>query len=304
MLDFIIDNFETVIAITSAVISVIALIFTVMAFWLKKGAKISGYINFCSDIQSEDDFPGEIILNNNKDKAIVINKIFVRFGYNCYLLIEDFGNSPLIIPAFESYKKKYEPIVSYSANMNRVSINNLISNNKIKQKIYLSTPEGKIIVSSPKKQWDPIVLCFKNFMTHYVIPDRIFYKGKAYGCRTLYLVELKKDGKENILSFTPEDSHLIKYKNVFKGDLKFNKIAFDSVDNLKSYFMKLKKQHQIEFDEINVIDFQKYLNVNYQVNRDNIFEIPKLSGFQYYFLGNIFTRNKERKIKKQNKNRK
>lgn len=304
MLDFIIDNFETVIAITSAVISVIALIFTVMAFWLKKGAKISGYINFCSDIQSEDDFPGEIILNNNKDKAIVINKIFVRFGYNCYLLIEDFSNSPLIIPAFESYKKKYEPIVSYSANMNRVSINNLISNNKIKQKIYLSTPEGKIIVSSPKKQWDPIVLCFKNFMTHYVIPDRIFYKGKAYGCRTLYLVELKKDGKENILSFTPEDSHLIKYKNVFKGDLKFNKIAFDSVDNLKSYFMKLKKQHQIEFDEINVIDFQKYLNVNYQVNRDNIFEIPKLSGFQYYFLGNIFTRNKERKIKKQNKNRK
>ena len=299
-----VDNFDTIIAISSAVISIIALVFTIKAFWLKKGAKITGYIIFCSDIQSEDDYPEEIILNNNKDKSIVINKIFMRFGFNCYLLIEDFGDKPLIIPAFESYKKKYEPIVSYSASANRASINKLIKDKKIKRKIYLSTPEGKIIVSSPKKQWDPIMLCFKNCATHYVEPDRIYYKGNAYGCRTTYLVELKKDGKENILSFTPEDAHLIKYKNIFKGDIIFNETAFDSVEKLTAYFMELKKQNMVEFDEINVIDFQEYLGVNYQINKDKIVEIPKLNVFQYYILGKIVTKIRNKEIKKQNKKRK
>ncbi len=294
-------NFDTIIAITSAIISVIALVFTVMAFWLKKGSKITGYITFCSDIRSEDDYPKEIILNNNKDKSIVINKIFVRFGFNCYLLIEDFGDKPLIIPAFESYKKQYEPIVSYSASMNRVSIEKLLNDKKIKRRIYLSTPDGKIIVSPPKKQWEPIILCFKNCATHYVEPDRIYYKGKAYGARTTYLVELKKDEKENILSFTPEDAHLIKYKNIFKGDIKFNEEAFDSVDKLTSYFMELKEKHMVEFDEINVIDFQKYLGINYQINKNKIVEIPKLNGVQYYILGKIVTTIRNKEIKKQNK---
>ena len=301
MLDFIINNFETVIAITSAIISVIALIFTVMAFWLKKGAKITGYINFCSSIESDDDYPAGIILENNKDKAIVIYKIFVRFGLNCYLLIEDFGTNPLIIPAFETYKKEYEKIISYSMNMKRVSINNLIKNPKIKRKIYLATSDGKIVVSSPKKQWDPMTLVFKNYGTLYIIPDRIYYKGNAYSRKTLYIVELKKDGKEEILSFTSEDSHLIKYKNIFKGDLIFSKEAFDSVGNLKSYFIKLKKQQMIEFDEIQVIDFQEYIKINYRINDDKTFEIPNLNFFQYYVLGKIFKRKEERRIKELNK---
>lgn len=301
MLDFIMDNFETLIAITSAIISVIALIFTVMAFWLKKGAKITGYINFCSSIESDDDYPAGIILENNKDKAIVIYKIFVRFGFNCYLLVENFGTKPLIIPAFETYKKEYEPIVSYSMSMRRVSINNLINNNKLKRKIYLSTSEGKIVVSSPKKQWDPIMLVFKNYATHYITPDRIYYKGKAYGRRTLYLVELKTAGKENILSFTSEDYHLIKYINIFKGDLIFNKEAFESVENLKSYFIKLKEKQMIEFDEINIIDFQEYLKVNYRIDTYNTLEIPKLNVFQYYFLGKLLKKKEDRKLKELNK---
>ena len=304
MISFVENYFDTIIALSSAIISIIALIFTVKAFWLKKGAKIRGYVNFCSDIESEDHFPSEIVLENEKDKAIVIYKIFVRFGYNCYLLIEDFGDKPLVISAFESYKKKYDPIVSYSANMNRVSIDNLIKDRNLKHKIYLSTSEGKIVVSFPKKRWDPIALCFKNYATSYISPDRVYYKGNAYGSRILYIVELTKDGKEDILSFTSEDSHLIKYKNIFKGDLKFNKEAFESADKLKFYFLKLKSEHMLDFDEINIIDFQEYLGVNYQINKERIDQIQKLNGFQYYFLGRLLTHKRNRKIKKQNRKKK
>lgn len=301
MLDFFITHFETLIAISSAIVSVIALVFTVMTFWLKKGAKITGYINFCSSIESDDDYPSEITLENNKDKAIVIYKIFVKFGFNCYLLIEDFGTKPLIIPAFESYKKRYEPIVSYSSNMNRVTINNFINNRRVKQRIYLATSDGKIVVYPPKRRWDPIGIYFENVATSYVIPDRIYYKGKAYGGRTLYLVELKAGEKEDVLSLVTDDSHLIRYHNVFKGDLIFNKSDFDSIENLNSRFIKFKEQQKVEFDEINIIDFQEYLKANYQVKTSRTFEISNLNGFQYYFLGKLKTISEERKLKKLNK---
>ena len=68
--------------------------------------------------------------------------------------------------------------------------------------------------------------------------------------------------------------------------------------------MELKKQNMVEFDEINVIDFQEYLGVNYQINKDKIVEIPKLNVFQYYILGKIVTKIRNKEIKKQNKKRK
>lgn len=111
----------------------------------------------------------------------------------------------------------------------------------------------------------------------------------------------KKYGEENILSFTSEDSHLIKYKNIFKGDLIFNKEAFDSVEKLKSYFIKLKEQQMVEFDEINVIDFQEYLKVNYRISAEKTLEIPNLNFFQYYFLGKLLKRREDRKLKEMNK---
>ena len=60
----------------------------------------------------------------------------------------------------------------------------------------------------------------------------------------------------------------------------------------------------LDFDEINIIDFQEYLGVNYQINKERIDQIQKLNGFQYYFLGRLLTHKRNRKTKKQNRKKK
>src|SRR5439155_13648994 len=43
-------------------------------------------------------------LENLKDRAVVIFKIYMKFGNNVFIEIDDFANNPLILKPFEVFK--------------------------------------------------------------------------------------------------------------------------------------------------------------------------------------------------------
>lgn len=158
------------IALVALVISIIALIYTIRIFYSKRGNKIKGDIT----IGQWREFPhwriNSLLLENKKDKSIIILEIYVILGNNNYLLLEDLNNSPLIIKPFECYQNKYN-IKGYAVNMKKVEINpeNFKSRNV---KIMIRTPNENILVNQYKNfPLLPIIKSLKNRSINLVYPS-------------------------------------------------------------------------------------------------------------------------------------
>lgn len=170
------DRMGLLSSLSALLISIIALIYTVKAYLLKAGHHLRCDIGTCSSIECNDHYVSSITLENIKDRATVIFKIYLRLGRNYYLLLEDFSNNPLILRPFEVYHKEYDPILFYSVN-NRVINLDAVFNYK-KRKVILSTTDGKYVVNANTKRWDIIPKFFRNLMTAIIDPIRTGYKGK------------------------------------------------------------------------------------------------------------------------------
>ena len=68
-------------SVVAMMISIIALIYTVKTYLLKSGASVRGSFGMCSsNVACEDQYVTSITLENLKDRAIVIFKIFQGWG--------------------------------------------------------------------------------------------------------------------------------------------------------------------------------------------------------------------------------
>ena len=137
-----------IISAIALIVSVIALIYTAETYWLKTGARIRGACDICSSVACEDMYVSKITLENSKDRAIAIYKIYLRFGHNIYVKLDDFESAPLILDPFEVFRKEYDPIDFYDTGTTRVKINHLFDDKSVRLKIILSTSEGKFIINS------------------------------------------------------------------------------------------------------------------------------------------------------------
>ncbi len=171
-------------AVTSTValvVSIIALVYTAKTYFLKAGANIRGSYTICSNVACEDKYISSVTLENLKDRAIVVFRIWLKLGHNYYIEIDDFEDVPLILRPFEAFRKDYDPIDLYLASATRVLMNSLLDRRKIKKRLVLATSDGKYVVRTWIKHWDPVIDFFKNHMTAVIRPMRSRYKGKAYG---------------------------------------------------------------------------------------------------------------------------
>lgn len=125
--------------------------FTIRAFLLKSGQKFRCDISVASTIECEDKYVSSITIENLKDRAAVIFKIFIKYGLNNYLLIEDFSNSPLILKPFEVYYQEYDPILFYSTGTRIAKLDKIFDNKKVKYRVLLTTTNGKYLVKSNTK---------------------------------------------------------------------------------------------------------------------------------------------------------
>ena len=156
---------SNIFSIFALLISISALYFTIKVFLLKSGQKFRCSFSTASSIDSESSFFNDIIIENLKDRAAIIYKIYIKLGQNIYLLIEDFSEAPLLLKPFEVYYKKYDPILFYSLGAELANIDKSINDKNVKRRIILTTSNGKYSVKPNSKQWDPIIPFFKNHFT-------------------------------------------------------------------------------------------------------------------------------------------
>lgn len=295
------ESFLTLlISLVALVISIVALYYTVITFLLKSGHKIRCDITTTSTVDCNDQFISSIILENLKDRATVIFSIYLKLGHGNYILIEEFEKEPLILRPFEVYQKSYDPIIMYSSSLKRIKINKLLSDRKLKNKILLSTTDGKYTVKTNTKKWGPTPLFFKNYTTAIVNPIRLFYKDKHYGENIKYLVELKDKERENLIIPLKKDDYKIKIFNNFS----LTKDSLTSKEKLESFLNLQKRKNHISFDKLKIIDFEEAISKRFSDYDKNTIELENRSFFKYNVIGRVYTYLENRKLEKTNKNRK
>jgi len=179
-----------IISVVALTISLSALTVAILNYRRKSSARVRGRFGISRSIYGEDDYVSSVTLENMKDRPITILSIQLRVGYNYYIEIEDFKATPLIIKAFETWHAEYEPIDFYAVNTRKIDLNHLFSG-KRPARLILSTTDGRLKVKEFKKYWDPVHdYLLKNPLTIPVHPVRIYYKGKVFGGKTKYIIEV------------------------------------------------------------------------------------------------------------------
>jgi hypothetical protein len=273
------------VSISALLISIIALFYTIRAFILKSGQKFRCDIGITSSIDCSDKYISSITLENLKDRASVIFSVYIRYGLNNYLLIEDFSNSPLILKPFEVYYKEYDPILFYSLGVDITNLDKLIDDTKVKNRIVLATTNGKYIVKYNTKRWDPIIPFFKNYYTAIIKPIRKEYKDKNYGDNVKYLVVLThKKEKEQVISLYKDD-----YRHKRFPKFQITKESLESQKKLETFLKKQKKEGNLSFEEIGIIDYSEEVdNIRSKYGKE-IRDVVPYNFFYYKILGRILT---------------
>ncbi len=285
-------------------VSITALIYTVKTYILKSGSEIRGMYSVTSSMYSvtssmycDDKYVGSVSLENMKDRATVIFKIYLLIGRNNYIEIEDFEDKPLILKPFEVYSKVYDPIDLYVTNMKRIELNKLWDSKKIIPKIVLSTSDGKYQVTQWIKSWDPIIDYFNNHMISIIQPMRSTYKNKCYGSNVKYILDIKLDNdKEEVIPICPKD---YQFKNMFKG-FRLTQESLETKDTLEEFLYEKIGEGNLNCLDITVHDVEVWREKAYEDHNKTI-EAEHYNWFFFNIIGPMFTKINSYKIKQINR---
>ena len=280
------------------IISIIALVYTVKTYLLKSGSSIRASYSTCSSsVSCEDQYVSSLTLENLKDRAVVIFKIYLKVGYNYYIELEDFDEKPLILKPFEAFKKEYDPIDLYSINLNRINLNKLFDNLKVKKQIILSTSDGKYVVRTWIKRWDPVYDFFKNHITAVIRPQRATYKGKSYGINAKYLIDIKtENNKEEIIPIYPHDYEIKKFIK-----FRLTKESIESKELLEEHLNNQIKKGLLSCKEIKVYDMKTWLEKIYDRQNNRIINAEYYDWFTYNVVGPVLTKLSNIRLRQKNK---
>jgi len=272
-------------SIVALVISLIALYYSIVAYQLKSGQNIRCDIASGGNIESNDQYIVRITLENIKDKASVIFKIYLKFGHNIYLELEDFEDKPLILKPFEVYRKEFDPILFYSTGTQIIKIDNLFLDNKIKRRIILSTSTGKYEIKVNINSWDPIHDFFKNYYTEIIYASRVLYEGRCYGDNVKFIVKLNYENeKTEIATFSNEKILNYKFR---KFD--FTREALESKDSLTVFLEKQKEIGNLTYESIEIIDFRAELDLRKKLYDKEPIKAEVLNWYEYNIKARFFS---------------
>ncbi len=289
----------TIISIIALILSLVALIYTFETFWLKTGASISGGFSTVSHIASDDKYVGTIILENLKDRAVAIYKIYLRLGYNVYIEINDFEFDPLILKPFGIFREDYGPVDFHSVGMRRASVNHLLEDKSLRPTIVLSTSEGKFTVRHKLRYWDPIADYFKNFSTAIIRPVRSEFEGRSFGSNAKFVIVFKtQEGKEQIFPIYPGDYRIKKFKN-----FALTKESLDSVEALNQFLLEKMENDELPTADVEVHDLKSWRAELYEDRYEEIVEVPGLGWFDYFVRARLLSLVDEFRRKRKNRAR-
>jgi hypothetical protein len=267
-------------------VSVTALSFVIRNYWRKSGIDVKGQYCLCSSASAEDKYISEITLANSKDRAVIIFKVFLRLGANYYIELDDFEHEPKILKPYESYTSHYRPVDFYCVNMNRIKLNKLLSANKVKKQIVLSTSQGKYVVKNWIKKWDPVFDFFNNHMTSSIMPMRPKESPGYYGADVKYLVKVStEDGYTQTTPVYPEDINYPRFKK-----FRLTKESLDSRENLEEFLTSQAIDGNLSCVNVEVLDAEKLRKESYGAGFEKTFEAKHCSWFYYIVVGKILTK--------------
>ena len=214
----------------------------------KSGLYLVGTFSFTTTSRSNDYYLDHIVIENLKDRAVSIYAIYIKFGRDIYILVEDFKDHPLILKSYEAFQKSYGPIRAYFCNREPVKIDHLINDITIKKQIVLSTGQGKYVIPNPVKLWNPRSES-KRVNALVVEPIIKKFKDQTVGANTDYVIVLD-DGKHNEKIYLIDKNNPIAFDNFC-----LTKEALKSEETLGSYIFSIRKQCSYipRFESINVI---------------------------------------------------
>jgi hypothetical protein len=296
MTDHEIALFSLYAAIIAMIISVVALVYTVKTFWLKLGTNIRGSFTQCSSTTCQGTYISNITLENLKDKAVVIFKIYLKIGHNIFLEIANFDDSPLILEPFKVFRQEYEPIDFYCVNRSRINIDSLLSH---KKSLVLVTTDGRYVIRNLIKDWDPVYEFFKNHLTTIIRPFRSTYKGKAYGGNAKYLVEFKMEsGEQQVIPIYPLDYEIKRFKH-----FQLTRASLESRASLQEFLYERVVEGTLKCVDLDVHDINKWREDVYDQFDKHVVNANFTGWFGYHVVGRLYTIIHDYRLKMQNKRR-
>ncbi|MCS0534364.1 hypothetical protein [Citrobacter portucalensis] len=266
-------------------IAIIALFYAVRNYRRKSGTYVRGQFAISSYIHAEDKYISNIVLENFKDKSVIIFKIFVRVGHNYYIEMDNFENEPKILKPYESLSRTYKPVDFYSLNLNRIKLDNLLGEKKSKVNIVLSTSHGKYVVKKFIKRWDPIFDFFRNHLTAYILPMSPDESIGHFGSDFSFLVKLTtEDGFKKIIPIYPTDINYPRFEN-----FRFTSESLSSQESLDSFLLEQIAKGKLKCTEVEVIDAKQLRLKNYGHMFEQVYEAEHYNWFIYNVIGRLHT---------------
>lgn len=282
-------------AIIALSVSTLALVVATKNYRRKAGILVRGEFNIASSIQCKDRYVSNMLIENLKDRAITIFAIYLQVGHSYYIELEDFEEAPLILKAYETFRKQYGPIQLYKTNSKRVNMNPLLEEVKIQKRLVLSTSDGKYIIPSRIKRWSPIGDSFKNSLTATLRPVILKHKGKYIGENVRYIIDLiNEDHQESILIYsntTEHNNHL---------DFPLTSDSIESIEKLTAYLQKVKDEGALKCESFCVIDVGNRKSTTLSPHYSTTIEAPYHGFWEHHISGQAITWLLNRELKRIN----
>lgn len=283
--------------ILGIIISLTILVVGVWNYRRKTGVDVRGSFSVASSQSCEDQYVAQITLENQKDRVVTLFGIYLQIGHAYHIKIEDFDDSPYLLKPYETLHKKYGPIEFYAVSTKKVDFNELLSNDKVRKRLVLSTSLGKYTIRKHVHRWNPIVDLFKNNMAATVTPVRSTYKEKALGSNVKYIVEIIiDDGHEEIIPIHPRDYEL----QVFRS-FGLTPESLENKEALERYLGSKKMSGILTCEKVLVHDVDAW-----RARANDFYRGPKIKAknyraFTFYVIGRLYTWYSVWKLKHKNK---
>lgn len=312
LLSLLSQEFNTVLAVLSLIVAVIVGVVTYFTYKLKIGqnAKASCVITYSNDLP----YISSVIIENLKDKDLVIHEIYVKFGPDIYidLLDKDFSdNYNIVIPPLGVKEFNFGPVYLYNVNTHSVDVERLFKTSKYK--IVLATSHGKLTCNDWGKGWDAISESLSNHHVVVVHPNRFYSTSSvyfnnnfetpaidfsSYSNEVKYVVKLLlKDGEQMYCPIYNNNKKIQLFR-----DLTFSEDVLKDEDSIRKFLNKAKDKKVINILKIeDVFDVQKYKQSTLERYSKECIELISESPWHFYTIGIVDSKWKDIKLWWKNK---
>lgn len=267
-------------------------------YWRKSGTHIRGAFSIASSRSCDHLYVSYVLLENLKDRAVTIFGVYLQIGHSYYIQLLDLDeSSPLILRAFETFKKDFGPIEFYTVNTKRISLNEVLDNPRVRKRLVLSTADGRYVVPSRIRRWTPIGEFFDNHLAAVFRPVMSQYKDTHLGGNIRYVVEFRTaEGKEEIIPIHPEDYRL----KIFKS-FQLTQDSLQSREALEQYLLSKQRDGILKCSKVIVHDVDAWRADTHRLYSGETVSAKYYNAFQFYVIGNFITWRSNRELRRRNR---